>query len=403
MRMEQSMSNNYFRVRSIGLGAVVVLLVAAGCVPSGRSETERALAGVPEGYREDIITALETAGENKPEILRALNKAKKSHKEAVAFLVANMPARDLQALTGKFILDNVKLAYKARKKVPWGAEIPDKLFFNYVLPYASANERRDDWRKDFWKKFFPLVKDFETAAEAAIWLNKGIFKTVNVQYHATRRPKPDQSPYESMQAGYASCTGLSILMIDGCRAVCIPARLVGVPSWATEKPGNHNWAEIWDGQWYFVGASESKELNKGWFVKHAAHADPDSLYQRIYAASFKKTSLHFPLVWDLDIDYVSARNVTTYYTARKNVAIEVLDEPAGRPVDAVVTLYLDGELYARGRTGAMSKDGDGLLRFEIPGGETYEAAIEPPNGGIVKKTFQTSDEQDQKVTLVLSE
>ena len=42
---------------------------------------------------------------------------------------------------------------------------------------------------------------------------------INVRYHARKRPKPDQSPYESIDAGFASCTGLSVLLIDACRSV----------------------------------------------------------------------------------------------------------------------------------------------------------------------------------------
>ena len=56
-----------------------------------------------------------------------------------------------------------------------------------------------------------------------------VFKAVNVKYHATKRLKPDQSPSESMKIGYASCSGLSIILVDACRAVGVPARVVGTP------------------------------------------------------------------------------------------------------------------------------------------------------------------------------
>jgi len=48
------MSNKYLGVRSVGLAAVVVLLLAAaGCVFSGRSETERVLAEMDEASGHD--------------------------------------------------------------------------------------------------------------------------------------------------------------------------------------------------------------------------------------------------------------------------------------------------------------------------------------------------------------
>ena len=33
------------------------------------------------------------------------------------------------------------------------------MFLNDVLPYASINERRDDWREDFHKQFQPLAAE----------------------------------------------------------------------------------------------------------------------------------------------------------------------------------------------------------------------------------------------------
>ena len=36
------------------------------------------------------------------------------------------------------------------------------MFLNNVLPYVSINERRDNWRSDFRKRFIELVKDSAT-------------------------------------------------------------------------------------------------------------------------------------------------------------------------------------------------------------------------------------------------
>ncbi len=62
------------------------------------------------------------------------------------------------------------------------------------------HERRDNWRKDFYNKFLPLVKNSETPSEAVLNLNEEIWDIINVHY-STKRPKADQSPYESIEAG----------------------------------------------------------------------------------------------------------------------------------------------------------------------------------------------------------
>ena len=229
--------------------------------------------------------------------------------EGLSFLMANMPDHDRVTLTDNFLIENVRLAYQAMDEVPWGQDIPKAIFLNDVLPYASLNERRDNWRKDFHQRFIKIAKKSKAIDKAVIALNKYVFKVLHVSYSADKRPKPDQSPYESMQAHYASCTGLSILLTDALRSVGIPARIAAIPMWADES-GNHTWVEIWDGQWHYVGASESTSLDQAWFTTKASQTDSQ---HPIYAASFKKTNLPFPMRWAPDLKFVSAEDVTSNY------------------------------------------------------------------------------------------
>jgi len=263
----------------------------------------------------DVESALKRAGENRWEIRPAFHLLR-DHEDAISFLIVNMPDRDLQTLDKGFLITTVALAYRALDEAPWGKSIPEDVFLNYVLPYANVNERRDDWREDFYKTFMPIAKKFKTPGEAAVALNEAVFKEVGVQYNATKRPKPDQSPYESVEAGYASCTGLSILLIDACRAVGIPARLVGIPMWADDS-GNHTWVEIWDaGKWRALGAAEPGPLDQAWFMDKARATNPSNPEHHIYAVSFKKTATSFPLAWDSSIKWVNAVDVTDSYVGK---------------------------------------------------------------------------------------
>src|SRR5205085_1261114 len=226
------------------------------------------------------------AGDNRAEPEKALNLTPAGQRRGMAFLVANMPERDLRTLRGDFLLENVALAYKARQEVPWGANIPEEIFLDNVLAYANVDESRDPWRKELYELCMPLVKECKTPGEAAQVLNKVIFAKLKVKY-STQRKKPHQSPKESMEIGLASCTGLSILLSDACRSVAVPARLAGTPLWAN-KSGNHTWVEIWDNDWHFTGACEPDPngLDRGWFVGNAAQAQKDSREHAIYAATF---------------------------------------------------------------------------------------------------------------------
>jgi hypothetical protein len=195
-------------------------------------------------------------------------------------------------------------------EVPWGNDIPKEIFLNDILPYASFNERRENWRGDFHRRFIKIAVKSKTIDQAVLALNKYVFAVLWVQYSATLRPKPDQSPYESMRAHYASCTGLSILLTDALRSVGIPARIAAITVWP-DKSGNHTWVEIWDGQWHYIGASEPTPLDHTWFTEKASHADAG---HRIYATSFKRTGLSFPMLWAPEIKSVPAIDVTERYT-----------------------------------------------------------------------------------------
>lgn len=342
--------------------------------------------------RRDVAIALQKADNNRCEILTALRAVKPEHREAMAFLVANMPERDLTTLRREFLVENVELAYKAREEVPWGKEIPDEVFLNDVLPYANVNERRDNWRKDLHDRFIARAKECRTPGEAALRLNKEVLQALAVKYHPTKRPKSDQSPYESTEAGFASCTGLSVLLADACRAVAIPARLVGTPAWTNAK-GNHTWVEVWDRQWRFIGAGEAGPLDQTWFVGHTSQANPHKAEHCIYAASFCKTTTPFPLVWDPTVRYVSAVDVTRFYTSRRKVTINLLTRTARKPTIARLVLRLKGQIVGQDMV-------EGAAEFWLAGGCTYETEVTSPGSStVVRSRVALLDEDNQSITL----
>ncbi|BDD00493.1 transglutaminase-like domain-containing protein [Persicobacter psychrovividus] len=342
----------------------------------------------PDGLDLRIQKALTTAGENRSELEGALASVAEEQRDGLRFLIAYMPDRDLTQLSGKYLLKNLQWAYKAKGTFSWCKQLPDSVFFNEVLPYASLNERRDDWREDFYERFAPLVSNTEDIREAIKIINHAIMEEVKVKY-STARPKPDQSPYESMDCGLASCTGLSVLLTDAFRAVGIPSRIAGTPNWTT-KEGNHNWNEVMvDGQWYFTEYYPSEGLDQGWFLADAGQADPTSKAHWIYASSFKPAQAYFPLVWDEKIHYVHAENVTEryihlYQQAQKHQQVEeagkvqlqlVMFKRQGCSmgddrVAVPVKVYAGKELIFEGKTADAQKDMNDYLTGFVAEGAT---------------------------------
>ncbi|HWB18900.1 MAG TPA: transglutaminase-like domain-containing protein, partial [Phycisphaerales bacterium] len=232
---------------------------------------------------------------------------------AAEFLIAHHPQRDA-SIDSQLLSENLEFAIKARQSFPWAKSLSEDLFLNDVLPYAVLDETREHWRPQLFELSSEIVKGTSNATDAAQALNRELFKKVNVRY-STARAKANQSPLETMQSGLASCTGLSILLVDACRSVGIPARIAGIASWM-DREGNHAWVEIWDGhQWRFTGAAEydSNGLDRGWFTGPASLAIKGHELHGVWATSWKSTGDYFPLVWDLNDRSIPAVDVTSRY------------------------------------------------------------------------------------------
>ncbi|QZT36446.1 transglutaminase-like domain-containing protein [Halosquirtibacter xylanolyticus] len=374
----------------------------------------------PEAYRDDLQQAVSQAGDNAIEIETALDKVPSKQKEAMAYLVSYMPQMDLDQVKADYLLKNVDLAYQARSKYNWAKEIPDSIFFNDVVPYASINEHRDDWRKDFMDRFSNFITPEMSMKEAIYAVNKNAKKELGVAYN-TNRWKPDQSPYESMQQSRATCTGLSVLLIDAFRAVGIPARFAGTYNWFDDR-GNHSWVEVWlDGQWYFT-EYYFEDLDKAWFLSDAGKANPNEYNHAIFATSWKPRKDHFPAVWNENIKWIHAENVTDRYLKVYQKSIEgqplkedevmlrvvllktmACSDQSDARVARQIDLYHKDKIISSGQSPDAYDDLNNFLKFKVKKNQTYTFTFPGTNGEPRSTEFKATAEKDQMVRLYQSE
>jgi pimeloyl-ACP methyl ester carboxylesterase len=389
--------------------AILVLLAgsSAALAQSDRPGEARWWSGLADA-------SVAAAGTNRTEWVNALAAVQVAQREGLQFLLEHMPEPDLRTLTAAFLLDNLALAYRAKEEFPWGKRIPTEVFLNDVLPYASFTERRDSWRKTLYELCAPLVKDCATSAQAAQALNQKLFPLVKVKY-STARKRPDQSPLETMESGIATCTGLSILLVDACRAVGVPARVAGTPMWANKR-GNHTWVEIWDGRWHFTGAAEPDPsgLDRGWFVHDAGQALRDVPENAIYATSYRKTGLSFPLPWARRVSSVSAVNVTELYAQaapvvtglkKARLLVKVLERPGGERVAANVCVSQATDQANQTLAGTSrdeSADTNDILAFDLAPDGAYQIAVRHGEQEVRREYRATTNVQDL-VVVSLSE
>jgi hypothetical protein len=243
-----------------------------------------------------VFSSLAFGGEIEDFVVEAKKKHGEFGEKAARFLVDGMPKSDRETLKKDFLMTNLDLALKAREEFPWSKNVPEEVFLNDVLPYASLDETREGWRFFFHPKCAELVKNAKTTTEAVQAINKGIFDLIKVHYN-TGRKAPNQSPSESIKLGMATCTGLSIILVDD------------------------------GGKWFFTGADEfdAKGLNRGWFTGDASKAIESQWQHAIWASSWKETGSRFPMVWNIRNQEVSGVNVTSRYVKKKKAAAGAVD------------------------------------------------------------------------------
>ena len=353
---------------------MVTKFILAGVLLGFLSFQPRHFKGVDKELIPVVKNALSQSGDNRSELETALLETDRDHRNGMAFLIANMPQSDLDTLSADFLIKHVAGAYKAKELFTWTKELPDSIFLNEVLPYSSLDETRENWREPLFELIYPLVKDCKNMYEAIDVVNKSLRRLVKVEYN-TKRRKANQSPAESMEIHMASCSGLSILLTDAFRAVGIPSRIAGTPLWVS-KEGNHSWSEVWmDGHWYFTEYYPAG-LNKGWLLARAGVTDKSKPIHWIYASSFKKTDLPFPLSWDENNKEIAGVDVTDRYIDLHKSQREMnkTGVSEGRVQQNVIIRNDKGEIISQGKTANTTADMNDYLTVKLP--ESSECTIE---------------------------
>lgn len=387
------------------------LLIAAGLVVA---VAVRTFSTPQDPALKDAI-----ASSARPEALKDLfaDADRKYHSE-LAYLITHMDAADRDTMSLPLLMENVCFAHQARQQFAWTKALPEEVYLTDVLPYHVVDEVRDAWRKELYELCAPIADTCRTMEEAIRAINGRIPELTGVHYN-TLREKTNQSPRESMRQGMASCTGLSILLVDALRSVGIPARFVGTASWHDNR-GNHSWTEVWlDGQWRVTEYYFPSALDHLWFMDDASKANPADRRYAIYATRFGKADDWFPMVWcgedSTDIEdlpkHIGAENVTQHY-------IDLARQQQSQRLEAGTHTYLRIAGYARQGATAQSSDrvamgvdifmgseqmGGGLttgplrdmndfFTLLLPKNTTYELRYYDANGNLQKQTVALGGE-----------
>ncbi len=150
--------------------------------------------GGPRGQAPaSLEISLNRAPERKADWQGLLVSLPAEERKGAEYLLTYMPLADLKTLPVANVREAVKLSYEARKQVAWVRKLPQAVFFDAVLPYANMTEPRQSMRTEFQSKYLPLIVKTRSPGEAALVINRILFKDYKVTYN-TRRLRTDQSP-----------------------------------------------------------------------------------------------------------------------------------------------------------------------------------------------------------------
>lgn len=294
-------------------------------------------------------------------LLGVQSRSAVNDKQLLALRVRSGPTMDAQGLAdwlaerqqpgnrqSNLQLRNAEYALKAKELSSHTGEVSEDMFLRDVLPFRQLDEPIDDWRPTFYESLSPLVQGKSSLREMAEAVIPRVFNGSlgkNVVFKPNSTPQIMAPESETLAKGYASCTGLSILLADALRSVGVPARVVGTPVWNIKTGGNHNWVEVWwSGNWHFVDAGPMQKVDwdSTWFLDTAKKAQPGTIHG-IYTAVVDQTEAdsHYTLTWREPPVEQPALDRTAFYTSFQPGNIMRKEE------DPTWKVYRDGSLRNR--------------------------------------------------------
>lgn len=181
---------------------------------------------------------------------------------------ASLSVHDWVSYPPKALYSYVQATQRVMKETTYAGQIPEDVFFTYLLPVRVNNEDLDGSRMWLYEQLRERIAG-KNMEEAALLVNYWCYEK------ATYATTDDRTiaPFGMCRRTKGRCGEESVLLVSALRAAGIPARQCYVPRWA-HCDDNHAWVEAWiDGTWHYMGACEPEPvLDKGWFTAAASKA-----------------------------------------------------------------------------------------------------------------------------------
>lgn len=167
-------------------------------------------------------------------------------KEAISkSVIGNDFVTDLQTFDAAAIIENIDLAFKVRDN--WLKEIPDSIFFEYILPYRVNQEPVYPVREKLHNHFSAMaeIQPCDTNMTDVISLLNRYVSLFNWDWDEENIPVPDLGFYNLFYWNNKSlgCEHHVAVFSQILRSVGIPVAEVFTPKWRDNNLG-HNWCAV---------------------------------------------------------------------------------------------------------------------------------------------------------------
>lgn len=258
----------------------------------------------------------------KNEVLSILKKCNEDETFCMKYLYAYMPLTDMADYSPELFLKFTKHSLKVKEIMPWGKNIEEADFLNYILQYRVNNENIEFFCEYFFNELYEKVKNlsmYDAIIEANYWaLSKATYVASDNR---------TQSPLTTVRSAFGRCGEESTFLVAILRSIGIPSRQCYAPRWA-HCDDNHAWVEVLaDGKWYFLGACEPEiKLNRGWFRLPASKAP--LIHNRVFSDIVGNEII------TKQTDMVTEVNILKHYAKTRKLTVKVVDKN-GKPMKDV--------------------------------------------------------------------
>ena len=241
---------------------------------------------------------------------------------------------DLQTVTAAYLIENIDLAFEARRGKPWARTLSFEAFCRFVLPYRGSNEPLNSWRQACMERYADLEQRLTTpdrAHEAARLIRQDVHEWIRFNELYYLHPT-DQGFDEICARRRGRCEDISNMMAYAMRANAIPTATDYTPYWA-DRDNNHAWEVVLD------------DHGRG----HAALTNRAAkIYRKTFALqrenlAFRENDNEKVPRWLAGKSYI---DVTAQYTDTSDVAVQLEHAPPESARFAYIAVFNGGEWKA---------------------------------------------------------